>query len=81
MATLQDDIDAIAAQTTAVDSVAAFVHGLQDQIANISGITPAMQAQIDDIFTKVTANTGTIAAAMQINVPPAPSPVEVPPVV
>jgi septum formation topological specificity factor MinE len=68
VSTLQDDIAAIAAQTTAVDSLTVFVKGLQDKIAAIPGITPEMQAQIDAVFTSVTANTQKITDAMAVNV-------------
>jgi hypothetical protein len=71
MSTLDDDIAAIAAQTTAVASLTTFIQGLQAQIAAL-GLTPAQQAQVDAIFTNVTANTAAISAAMVANVVPPP---------
>lgn len=63
MITLQDVVDGMAAETTAVDSLGAFVMGLQDQIKAL-GISPAMQAQIDGIFASVDKNKAAIMAAM-----------------
>jgi hypothetical protein len=74
MSTLDDDIAAIAAQTTAVGSLATFIQGLQAQIAALPGLTAAQQAQIDAIFTSVSANTSAITSAMAANVPPTPAP-------
>lgn len=69
MSTLQDDVDAIAAQTTAIDSLVVFIQGLKDQIAALPNLTAAQQAQIDDIFAGVTKNSAAITAAMSANVP------------
>lgn len=73
--TLQDIVDDVAAEATAIDSLVVFIKGLQDQIAAIPGITPAMQAQIDGIFASVEKNKASVMAAM------APAVVEPPPVV
>lgn len=81
MATMQDDVDAIAAQTTHLAGLTVLIQGLQDKINALPGITPAMQAQIDTVFDGIDANTKSIDAAMLIGVPPAPPPVVVPPVV
>ena len=70
MATLQDVIDEVAVQKTTVASLATFVQGLQDKINALPGITPAMQAQIDQVFADVDVNNKAIAAAMVANVPP-----------
>jgi ABC-type transporter Mla subunit MlaD len=72
MATLQQIVDEVAAQTTTVA-------GLQSQINALPSLTPVQQAQIDAIFANVDANTKSVAAAMVANVPPAP-PAPVPPV-
>lgn len=81
MATLQDLVDDMATETTAIGSVAVLIQGLRDQIAHLPGITPAMQAQIDGLFSSIEANKSSLAAAMAINVPPAPPVTVVPPVV
>src|SRR5450631_3159283 len=79
MSTLDEDIAAIAAQTTAIGSLTTFITGLEAQIAALPGLTPAQQAAIDKIFTDVNANNAAIAAAMVVNVPPPPpGPVAVP---
>lgn len=67
MNTLDDDIAAIAAQTTAIGSLTTFIMGLQTQIAAL-GLTPAEQAKVDSIFSGVTTNTAAIVAAMAANV-------------
>ena len=81
MATLQQDVDAIAAETTAIGGLTAFIQGLEDRVAALPGLTSDQQAQIDAIFDSVTKNAATIAAAMAISVPPAPPPTAVPPVI
>ena len=71
MATLDDDVAAISAQTTVIASLGAFIQSLKDQITGggVTGLTPAQQAQIDDIFANVTANNAAIAAALTTNTP------------
>lgn len=64
MATLQDIVDDVASETTAIDSLSVFVKGLMDQIKALPGVTPAMQAQIDGIFMTVEKNKAAIVAAM-----------------
>ena len=81
MSTLQDVVDEVTAETTMIGGLATFIQGLEAQIAALPGLTAAQQAQIDAIFANVGANTAAITAAMAINVPPAPPPVVVPPVV
>ena len=81
MSTLDDDIAAVAAQTTAVGGLATFISSLENQIKAL-GITPAQQAQIDAIFANVTANNAAIAAALvQTSAAPADAPVGHNPVV
>ena len=80
MATLQQIVDEVAAQTTTVASLSTFIKGLEDQLSALPGLTAAQQAQIDTIFANVDANTKSVAAAMVANVPVVP-PAPVPPVV
>ena len=75
MASIQDIVDEVTAETTAIGGLTAFIQGLQAQIAALPGLTAAQQAQIDGIFASVGSNTAAIAAAMATNVPPAPPPV------
>lgn len=81
MATLQQDVDAIAAETTAIASLTTFVQGLETQIAALPGLTATQQTQIDAIFDGVTKNAASITAALTMNVQPTPPPATVPPVV
>lgn len=64
MATLQDIVNDVAAESTAIDSLGMFVRGLQDQIKALPGISAEMQTQIDGIFTAVEKNKSALAAAM-----------------
>jgi uncharacterized protein YoxC len=70
MATLQEVLDDVTAESTAIDSVAALIQGLRDQI-NSAGLSPADQAKVDAIFTAAESNKAKIAAALAANVPPA----------
>lgn len=72
MASIQEVIAATEQQKTVLDSLVTFVQGLKDQIANLPGITTALQAQIDQIFANVQANTQEAADAMVANTPAAP---------
>jgi hypothetical protein len=70
MATLQNLLDDVTAETTLIASVSAFIRHLQDQIAAIPGLTPAQQAQIDSIFSSLEANKAALAAAIAAPTPP-----------
>lgn len=72
MSTLQEIVDDVAAESTAIGSLSVFVKGLQDQIAAIPGITPEMQTNIDGIFASVEANKAAINAAMAPAIVPPP---------
>jgi uncharacterized protein YoxC len=63
MATIQQLIEDVAEEKTAIDSLLTFVKGLQDQIKAL-GLPPATQAQIDQVFAAVEANKTALAAAM-----------------
>jgi hypothetical protein len=82
MATLDEVVAKVTQETTDIGSLKVFVQGLQDQIKVVPGMTPAMQAQIDTIFTTVASNDQAIVTAMKANVPvTTPVPSVVPPVV
>lgn len=72
MATLQDVIDAVTAETNNVDSLATFVAGLKQQLADALAaagtLTPEQQAAIDGVFASVNANNQKIVDAMAANV-------------
>ena len=75
MATLQDLVNDVAAETTEIGMLTAFINNLKAQITAIPGITPAQQTEIDSIFAGMEANKAAISAAM------APTVVTPPPVV
>lgn len=85
MSTLQEVVDEVAREATAISSLVAFVQGLQDQIAHaVPSLTSEQQGQINMVFAAVHANKDAIAAAMAMNVPAvhaAPDVTEVPAVV
>ena|SRR5436190_730740 len=70
MATLSEVVDKVAEETTLVAGLKVFVQGLKDQIAALPSLTAEQQAQIDGVFTHVSANSASIAEAMAANIPP-----------
>lgn len=73
MASLDEVLTAVQAQSTVEDSILALVDGLKTQLADAlanSGITPEAQAKIDEIMADVSANTAKLSAA--ITATPAP---------
>lgn len=70
MATMDEIVAKVAAETTLVGGLSTFIQGLQAQILALPGITPAMQAQIDSVFSSVSSNDTAIATAMGQNVTP-----------
>jgi hypothetical protein len=72
MATIEDLIEATAEQKTVIESLQTFVDGLQDQLNQaVTDLTPQQQAQIDEVFAGIKANTQEAAAAMTANTPQA----------
>ena len=71
MATLDDIVAKVGAETTLVGGLKTFIQGLKDQLATVPNITPIQQAQIDGIMAQVDANSKSIADAMVANTPPA----------
>lgn len=67
MATLQDVIDAVAAEKTVEDSAVTL---LQELSAKIAGLAPN-QAAIDQLAADVKAHADALAAAVSANTPPA----------
>ena len=75
MATLQQILDEVTAQTTQLGSINTLIQGIQTQLAAaLSGTTipPAVQTQIDAIFAQAKQNDTLIANALAANVPPTP---------
>lgn len=82
MATLDQVIQDVQDETTAIDSVSELIVGLKQQLADaLSGVTvpPAVQAKIDAVFTGLEANKAKLATALATGptgtpVTPAPTP-------
>lgn len=77
MATLDEVLADVNEESTKLDSLAVFIAGLKQQIADaLAGVTlpPAVQAKVDAVFAGVEANKAKVVAAMDANVPPPPEP-------
>ena len=72
MATLDEVLADVADESTKLDSLATFIAGLKQQIADaLAGVTlpPAIQAKVDAVFAGVEANKAKVVSAMDANVP------------
>lgn len=77
MATLDQVLQDIADEKTAIASVSELIAGLRKQVEDaLAGVTlpPAVQAKIDQVFEGAEANKKALADALAANVPPAPVP-------
>ena len=77
LATLDDVIQDMTDETTAIGGISTLITGLQQQLADaLSGVTlpPGTQAKIDQIFTAAEANKAALATALATGVPPTPTP-------
>ena len=75
MATLDETLALVTAETTQLDSVIALIDGLKAQLDEVlAGTTlpPAVQAKVDAIFSAAGANAAKIVDALDTNVPPPP---------
>lgn len=75
MATIQELLAEVSAQTTKLASWDALMDGLRQQLADaLSGVTlpPAVQAEIDKVFAVAKANTAKIDESLSENVPTEP---------
>lgn len=74
MATLDEVLADVQAETTLISGVSTLIDGLKSQLsaalANVN-LTPAVQAQVDQIFATAEANKAALAAALTANTPPA----------
>lgn len=73
MATLDDVLKDVTDESDRLDSIAALITGLRQQVADaLSGVTlpPTVQAKVDAIFTQAETNKGKIDAALNTGVPP-----------
>jgi ABC-type transporter Mla subunit MlaD len=76
MATIDQVVQDVADESTAIDSVSTLVAGLKQQLADaLSGanIPPAVQSKIDAVFAGLEANKSKLATALT-TAPPAATP-------
>ncbi len=76
MASIDDVIADVTAETTTIASLDTAIKGIQSMLAAaLAGTTvpPAVQAKIDSVFATVEANKGALATALTDSVPPAPT--------
>jgi hypothetical protein len=71
MATLDELVVAVQADTTVDDSIVTLLEQLAAQIKS-GGLSAADQAKVDAVFANVTANSAKVAAAVTANTPAAP---------
>lgn len=77
MASLDDVLNDVTAETTLVSGVSTLVSGLQKQLADaLSGtLTAEQQSKVDQIFAAAEANKAALATALASGTPvPAPPP-------
>ena len=76
MATLDEILAEVTAQTTKIDSIDTLLDGMRQQIADLiaaQGNVPAeLQAKIDAVFVAAQANSAKIDTAIAENTPPEP---------
>lgn len=73
MATLDEVLALVSDEDTKLDSVIALIDGLKKQLDDVlAGTTlpPAVQAKVDEIFTKATSNAAKVVDALDTNVVP-----------
>jgi len=71
MATIDEVLALVTAETTALDSVIALIDGLKKQLDDIiaGALPPAVQAKVDAVFAAANANAAKIVDALDTNVP------------
>lgn len=75
MATLDEVLALVTDEDTKLDSVIALIDGLKQQLDDaLAGITlpPAVQAKVDEIFSRATTNAAKIVDALDTTNPPTP---------
>ncbi len=75
MASLDDVLADVTAESTKLDSLTAFVAGLKQQLADAlagANLPPAVQSKVDAIFAAVETNKQKVQDALDANVPPVP---------
>ena len=74
MATLDQVLADVQEETTLISGISTLVDGLKTQLADAlanAGLSPAVQAQVDQIFATAEANKAALAVALTANTPPA----------
>lgn len=74
--TLDDVLKDVTDESTLDDSIIALLTGIKAQLDAVlaGGLTPALQAKVDQIFAQAEANKAKVAAAITANTPAAPTP-------
>ncbi len=74
MASLDETLAAVQAESTVDDSIIALLAGLKAQLDAVlaGGLTPEAQAKVDAIFAQATANSVKVSDAVTANTPAAP---------
>lgn len=72
MATLDETLAAVNAESTVDDSIVALLQGLEAQI-KAGGLSAADQAKVDAIFSQAQSNSAKISAAVTAGTPVAPA--------
>lgn len=70
MPTLDEVLAAVTETDTKLDGITALITGLRQQVADVlasTNLSPAMQAKVDEIFAKATANNTEIDTALEAN--------------
>ncbi len=73
MATLDEVLADVTAESTQIDSIAALITGLKQQIADaLAGVTlpAAVQAKVDAVFTQAESNKAKLADAINSGTTP-----------
>lgn len=83
MASLDDILADVTAESAGIDSLGVLITQLKEQITGLTSgnLPPDVQAKVDAIFTQAEANKGKIMAAINANGPaptPAPTPAPAP---
>lgn len=80
MATLQDVLKAVEAESTKQASLIALVNGLHNQLKqSLGGLTQDQQQALDDIFAKVSSNAAAVQEAIDANTDAVDQPFTAPP--
>lgn len=77
MATIDQVLADVTAESTQIDGISTLIAGLEQQVADaLSGATlpPAVQAKVDAVFAQAETNKGKLATALATGAPATPAP-------